>query len=144
MLTTQFLDPCLGNIECNYQQVTIVILGDTNRYKSETVCSRHGLKQVVSGSTRKASHLDSIFTNFGPMHVSPEHFPLLAPLTIRLSCWMLGNGPPILFNTSSAENTPLRFIRLLTLRQRLVPILPLGLSWTKLFHKRKFTLTNND
>lgn len=93
MLTTQLLDPCLGNIECNYQQATIVILVDTNRCKSETICSRHELKQVVSGSTRKASHFDSIFTNFGPMYVSPEHFPPVGSSdhqTIMLNagkCW---------------------------------------------------------
>ncbi|KAK7151638.1 hypothetical protein R3I94_008091 [Phoxinus phoxinus] len=75
LIITQYLDRCLRNIERNYQQAAIVILGDTNKYKSETICSRHGLKQIVAGATRKTSQLDSILTNISSMYESPEHLP---------------------------------------------------------------------
>ncbi len=70
-VTTQYLDHCLSNIEHQYQHATVVILGDTNRYNSDTICIRHGLKQVVASATRKASQLNSIFTNIPSLYEPP-------------------------------------------------------------------------
>lgn len=74
-IITHYLDRCLSNIERNYQHAAVVILGDTNRYKSETICIRHGLKQVVAGATRKASQPGSVFTNITSRYEPPVRLP---------------------------------------------------------------------
>ncbi len=87
------MDSCLRYIECNYQQAAIIILGDTNNYKFETTCSRHGLKQIVAGATRKASQLDSIFTNISSMHQTPEHLPPVGSSDHQTILLNTGNWP---------------------------------------------------
>ncbi len=93
LLISQYLDSCFRYIECNYQQAAIVILGETNKYKSETICSRHGLKLIVAGATRKASQLDSIFTNISSMYQTPEHLPPVGSSDHQTILLNAGNWP---------------------------------------------------
>ncbi len=92
-LTTQYLDRCLCNTESKYQHAAFVIPGDTKRYKSETICNRHDLKQVAAGTTRKASQLDSVFTNIPSMYEPPVHLPPVSTSDHQTIMWNAGKWP---------------------------------------------------
>ncbi|KAI8490288.1 hypothetical protein Bbelb_320260 [Branchiostoma belcheri] len=94
---TNYLGRCLEKIEREYSHPGIVILGDTNKYKSQSLCARYGLKQVVSRATRGNSQLDSIFTNLQGLYSAPVHLPPIGTSdheTILLSSGSWPSNPP--------------------------------------------------
>ncbi|KAI8515774.1 hypothetical protein Bbelb_065870 [Branchiostoma belcheri] len=70
-----YLGRCLVQIERDYLHPGIIILGDTNKYNSQSLCARYGLKQVVNRATRGHSQLDSILTNVQGLYLPPVHLP---------------------------------------------------------------------
>ncbi|KAI8493788.1 hypothetical protein Bbelb_281350 [Branchiostoma belcheri] len=95
---TNYLGRCLEKIEREYSHPGIVILGDTNKYKSQSLCARYGLKQVVSRATRGNSQLDSIFTNLQGLYSAPVHLPPIGTSdheTILLSSGSWPSNPPL-------------------------------------------------
>ncbi|KAI8486752.1 hypothetical protein Bbelb_355000 [Branchiostoma belcheri] len=78
---SEYLGRCLEHIERNFSHSGIVILGDTNSYKSPSLCSKFAksLKQVVTQATRGVNQLDSIYTNnIKHLYPSPVHLPPLS------------------------------------------------------------------
>ncbi|KAI8482474.1 hypothetical protein Bbelb_397940 [Branchiostoma belcheri] len=70
-----YLGRCLVQIKRDYLHPGIIILGDTNKYNSQSLCARYGLKQVVNRATRGHSQLDSILTNVQGLYSPPVHLP---------------------------------------------------------------------
>ena len=72
---TQHISKCVDAILQKHPHSGIIITGDFNKFKDNSIKSAYSLKQIVSKPTRGSNILDKVLTNMFHLYNSPEILP---------------------------------------------------------------------
>jgi hypothetical protein len=72
---TQHISKCTDAILQKHPHSGIIITGDFNKFKDNSIKSAYSLKQIVSKPTRGSNILDKVLTNMFHLYNTPEILP---------------------------------------------------------------------